>query len=39
MAVPTGVALIGIGISMWREQRKATSEAAPGVGLVEHLAA
>jgi len=39
MAVPTGVALIGIGISMWREQRKATSEAAPGIGLVEHLAA
>jgi hypothetical protein len=39
MAVPTGVALIGLGISMWREQRKTTSEAAPGISFVEHVAA
>jgi hypothetical protein len=39
MAVPTGVALIGLGISMWREQRTTTSEAAPGISFVEHVAA
>jgi len=39
MAVPTGVALIGLGISMWREQRTTTSEAAPRISFVEHVAA
>ncbi|MGA2306879.1 MAG: hypothetical protein ABSH29_22225 [Acidimicrobiales bacterium] len=38
-AVPTGVALIGLGISLWREQRKTASEAAPVTSRVEHLAA
>ena len=39
LAVPTGVALIGLGISLWREQRKTASEAAPVTSRVEHLAA
>jgi hypothetical protein len=29
LAVPTGVALIGLGISLWRDQRKTAPEAAP----------
>ena len=33
------VALIGLGISMWREQRKITSDAARRMSFVEHLAA
>jgi hypothetical protein len=39
MAVPTGVALIGLGISLWREQRKTTPEAAPAISFVERVAA
>jgi len=38
-AVPTGVALIGLGISLWRDQRKTAPEAAPATSRVEHLAA
>jgi hypothetical protein len=38
-AVPTGVALIGLGISLWRDQRKTAPEAAPVTCRVEHLAA
>jgi hypothetical protein len=38
MAVPTGVALIGLGISLWRDQRDSAPEA-PAASLVEHLAA
>ncbi|MGD0085083.1 MAG: hypothetical protein ABSD78_18085 [Acidimicrobiales bacterium] len=39
LAVPTGVALIGLGISLWRDQRKTAPEAAPATSRVEHLAA
>jgi hypothetical protein len=39
LAVPTGVALIGLGISLWRDQRKAAPEAAPATSRVEHEAA
>jgi hypothetical protein len=38
-AVPTGVALIGLGISLWRDQRKTAPEAAPTTSRAEHLAA
>ena len=37
MAVPTGVALIGLGISLWRDQRATSPEATPGTGRVEQL--
>jgi hypothetical protein len=39
MAVPTGVALIGLGISLWRDQRTTASEVAPSVSHVEYAAA
>jgi len=39
MAVPTGVALIGLGVSLWRDQRDSAPEAAPATTPVEHLAA
>jgi hypothetical protein len=29
LAVPTGVALVGLGISLWREQRNAAAQSAP----------
>lgn len=38
-AVPTGVALIGLGISLWRDQHKTAPEAAPSTSRVEHLTA
>ena len=37
-AVPTGVALIGLGISLWRDQRKTAPEADPATSRAEHLA-
>ena len=39
MAVPTGVALIGLGISLWRDQHITASELAPSVSHVEYAAA
>ncbi|MGD0945271.1 MAG: hypothetical protein ABR972_13510 [Acidimicrobiales bacterium] len=39
MAVPTGVALIGLGVSLWRDQRKAAAKAAPTTIRVEQLVA
>jgi hypothetical protein len=39
MAVPTGVALIGLGISLWRDQRTTAPEIAPSIGHLEHAAA
>jgi hypothetical protein len=38
LAVPTGVALIGLGISMWRDQCKTAPEAGPATSRAEHLA-
>jgi hypothetical protein len=38
MAVPEGVALIGLGISLWRNQRQTTVTAAPITARVEHSA-
>jgi hypothetical protein len=38
-AVPTGIALIGLGISLWRDQRNTAPEAVPATGRVEYLAA
>ena len=39
-AVPTGVALIGLGISLWRDQRRqAETVAAPATMLVAEAAA
>ena len=38
-AVPAGVALIGLGISLWRDQRNPDPEAAPAISRVEVLAA
>jgi hypothetical protein len=39
MAVPEGVALIGLGISLWRDQRRSTTETA-GLPVVDsHRAA
>ena len=38
LAVPTGVALIGLGISLWRDQRKTAPETHPATSRVEHLA-
>jgi len=38
-AVPTGVALNGLGISLWRDQRITAPQAAPAASRVEHLAA
>ena len=31
LAVPTGVALIGLGISLWRDQRKTAAITADGL--------
>jgi hypothetical protein len=41
MAVPTGVALVGLGISLWRDQRhqRATNSAAAPAGLPRTQAA
>lgn len=39
LAVPTGVALIGLGISLWRDQRKTAPEAAPATIRIEQLTA
>jgi len=39
LAVPTGVALIGLGISLWRDQRKTALETAAATIRVEQLAA
>jgi hypothetical protein len=39
LAVPTGIALIGLGISLWRDQRKTAPEASPAASRAEHLAA
>jgi hypothetical protein len=30
MAVPTGIALIGLGVSLWRDQRREAAGAATG---------
>jgi hypothetical protein len=38
-AVPTGIALIGLGISLWRDQRITAPAAAPAASRVEYLAA
>jgi hypothetical protein len=38
LAVPTGVALIGLGISLWRDQRKTAPETDPAATRAEHLA-
>jgi hypothetical protein len=38
-AVPCGVALIGLGISLWRDQRETSPEAAFATGPFEALAA
>jgi hypothetical protein len=35
-AIPTGVALVGLGFSLWRERRTADSETPPAVG-TSHL--
>jgi hypothetical protein len=37
-AVPTGVALIGLGVSLWRDQRHTAPTAAPITARVEHSA-
>ena len=39
MAVPTGVALIGLGTSLWRDQRTTAAEIAPSIGHLELAAA
>jgi len=39
MAVPTGVALIGLGISLWRDQRNTAPEVAPSSSRLKHAAA
>jgi hypothetical protein len=39
MAVPVGVALIGLGVSLWRDQRKAPAEVASSTSHVETVAA
>ncbi len=36
MAVPVGLALVGLGVSLWREQRTADLEPASTITLVEH---
>lgn len=35
-AVPTGVALIGLGVSLWRDRRDPARTAAPAIGRLEH---
>jgi hypothetical protein len=39
MAVPTGVALIGLGISLWRDQRTPLAVVAPSISRLEFAAA
>ncbi len=39
MAVPTGIALIGLGISLWRDQREPAPETTAAASPVEHLVA
>ena len=36
MAVPVGVALIGLGVSLWRDQRSPAPEAAAATTRIEH---
>jgi hypothetical protein len=36
MAVPVGVAFVGLGVSLWRDQRSQGLETAPSIALVEH---
>jgi hypothetical protein len=36
MAVPVGVAFVGLGASLWRDQRSQGLEAAPSISVVEH---
>ncbi|MFZ0324240.1 MAG: hypothetical protein WAN48_08940 [Actinomycetes bacterium] len=36
MAVPVGVALIGLGVSLWRDQRSQATEAAAATTRIEH---
>jgi hypothetical protein len=38
MAVPEGIALIGLGISLWRDHRQAAATATPVTSRVEHSA-
>jgi hypothetical protein len=39
MAVPTGIALIGLGVSLWRDQRTAATEPVAIAAVVETVAA
>jgi hypothetical protein len=39
MAIPTGVALIGLGISLWRDQRTTATEVAHSISRLEHAPA
>ncbi len=39
MAVPMGVALIGLGVSLWRDQRTTAPEIAPSISRFEYVAA
>lgn len=39
MAVPAGVALIGLGISLCRDQTSTAPETAPSINRLEHAAA
>jgi hypothetical protein len=39
LAVPVGVALIGLGVSLWRDQRSPARTSGPATGRVEHQAA
>ena len=36
MAVPVGLALVGLGVSLWRDQRSRPVETASAITLVEH---
>jgi len=39
MAVPVGIALIGLGISLWRDQRNPAREVVSSTGRLEYAAA
>ena len=39
MAVPMGVALIGLGVSLWRDQRTTAPEIGPSISRLEYVAA
>ena len=39
MALPTGVALIGLGISLWRDHSNTAPEVAPSIDGLEQAAA